>query len=170
MKLAKIKEPRSQNRPDASDPSEVEISAPSEVLKELAPMSDTDLDDVLVQTAASINKLKPDYKTEITRHLEGLSVALKNAEDPESDWVSEVRVYFNDVRSLGGLFDYELITDVARNAVETMDLDNITPEKCLECCQAHLTSLNLIHQQGWEGDGGEAGQQLLVNLVKLCKQ
>lgn len=84
--------------------------------------------------------------------------------------MSRIGRFANELQSLGGMFDYPLVTRFGRSLrdfAEKLD-DATTPQMTI--VRAHIDALDVVMRGRMTGDGGEVGAELTRELERAMKQ
>ncbi|MDH5723517.1 MAG: hypothetical protein OEY94_09380 [Alphaproteobacteria bacterium] len=74
------------------------------------------------------------------------------------------------LKANGGMFHYQLVTDIANVFVKFMEVVERLDAETLEIAQAFYTSIKLIINGQIKGDGGPKGKALMDELNSACKR
>jgi len=74
------------------------------------------------------------------------------------------------LKANGGMFRYQLISDVADIALQFIERVGEINEDCIDVLMAHEKTINIIVQNKLTGDGGREGYALVKELDQACKR
>ena len=121
-----------------------------------------------------INTFETDFRPEarkLTRSLENATQsALRHiANDTEVD-KEELIFPVMQLKANGGMFRYQLLTDVADICLQFMEAVNDYNEEAIEIIKAHENTIQVILKNNLRGDGGAEGYALVRELHQACKR
>ncbi len=76
----------------------------------------------------------------------------------------------HDMKGQGGSFNYPLITIVANDLCRLLESLENAGAKEMEVIRLHIDTMRVIITNGMEGEGGQAGEQLLSGLGKVVEK
>mgnify|MGYP006280734923 CR=1 FL=1 len=82
--------------------------------------------------------------------------------------INELVYPVQQLRANGDMFDYTLITIMAKNLIHFLNTVDQIDGKVLEITQAFHTSMNVVVHGKIRGDGGDEGRELLETLQDAC--
>lgn len=119
-----------------------------------------------------------DNKTDFTPVAKDLIAQLENASDEALRDIEKNQPVTKDsmvipamqIKASGGLFGYQLLTDVADICLQFMEAVNEYNAETIEIVNAHENAMNIIINNELRGSGGKQGYALVQELHKACKR
>ena len=74
------------------------------------------------------------------------------------------------LKAAGGMFRYQLVSDVADIALQFLEAVDNANEDTFDVIKAHENTLNVIISKKLQGDGGKAGYALIKELDGACQR
>ena len=119
-----------------------------------------------------------DFKTDFSPVAQELAIdlqkatkkALKDLESKKSLNKDKMVFPIMQLKANGGMFKYQLLTDVADICLQFMEAVNDYNAEAIEIIKAHENTINIILQNDLKGDGGQEGYALVQELHKACKR
>lgn len=124
------------------------------------------------QAQVVMENFESDFRPEARRLVNALDAALKEAEAAvrdERDFSRESLIHpVMQLKAAGGMFKYELISDVADICLQFME--NITEynKDTFEVIKIHKTTIQTILSNNLRGNGGKEGYALVQELHRAC--
>lgn len=124
---------------------------------------------VIERAQYHIETVEIDYEPEAQRHLKEIAdiiAKLKAAEGlrPVDPLVNPVM----QLKASGGMFRYQLVSDVADIALNFIESLRAMNDAALDVVQAHLHTIHIIMNHKLKGDGGKEGFALIKELENAC--
>lgn len=97
---------------------------------------------------------------------------LRKTETPDKDDILDVTLPVMQLKANGGMFRYQLITDVANillNFLEELEPEGLNAD-AWEIINAHDQAIRSVVAHRVEGDGGKEGVQLKRELYDACRR
>jgi len=76
----------------------------------------------------------------------------------------------HDMKGQGGSFGFDLVTAIANQLCRLIEKMENTGSKELEAIRVHIDAIKLVIAQKVKGDGGKAGEQIMVGLEKVVQK
>ncbi|MCD8498000.1 MAG: hypothetical protein LRZ85_07965 [Alphaproteobacteria bacterium] len=112
-----------------------------------------------------------DYTPEAEIHIKALSDIIAGLKKGKT--TGPVDPLINPVMQLkasGGMFHYQLVSDVADIALNFLESLKTLNDAALDVVQAHLHTIRIIMNNKLKGDGGKEGFALIQELDKACQR
>ena len=125
------------------------------------------------QAQEFIETARLDYMPYAKAYLKEFGGALKKLDVKNHDIKEKKQIIIAPVMQLkasGGMFHYQLLSDVADIALQFLENVEDINEDAVEILQAHQNTLEAIVKNNLTGDGGREGYALVVELNKACKR
>lgn len=74
------------------------------------------------------------------------------------------------LKANGGMFKYQLVSDVADICLQFLEAINDYEEEALEIIQGHEKTLRSLLEHNLQGDGGKGGYDVVVELHNACQR
>jgi len=137
--------------------------------------------DILEKTQALLESVKADFPAMAEMHLDALSSAInyirqvrssakKQKKSEEEELINSVIYPAMQLKAHGGMFKYPLVTHIADNMIQFLEVIPRMDEDALEIVEAHNTTLRAIVQNEISGTGGKKGKALLNELHDACSR
>ena len=121
-----------------------------------------------------IETFQADFRPEANAFLIQLSnatnAALKNIgtnKKPDND---NMIIPIMQLKANGGMFQYQLLTDVADICLQFMEAIDEYNEEAIDIIKAHENAINIIIKNDLKGDGGQEGYVLVQELHQACNR
>ncbi len=134
-----------------------------------------DIDPAFIRAAEErIKSFFGDYADWVERHIRSMvdsRNALAVGEGDASTHVANVNAIAHELRGQSGIFDYPLITHIAKSLYDATISQSIevTPA-WIELIGAHIDTIRAVFSQKISGTGGEVGQALLQEMEIAVKK
>ncbi len=134
-----------------------------------------DIDPAFIRAAEErIKSFFGDYADWVERHIRSMvdsRNALAVCEGDASTHVANVNAIAHELRGQSGIFDYPLITHIAKSLYDATISQSIevTPA-WIELIGAHIDTIRAVFSQKISGTGGEVGQALLQEMEIAVKK
>lgn len=132
------------------------------------------IDESLLEQAQSIiDTVELDFVPYAEEFLRQLSAAVKKARTSDDSFQDKKESIVGPIMQLkanGGMFRYQLVSDVADIALQFVEsVDDINNDG-LDVIKAHENTIRVITGNKLRGDGGNEGFALVKELHKACKR
>ena len=101
-------------------------------------------------------------RTAAAEHFRQQKVPLRNLDD--------VLKPIMQLKANGGMFKYQLISDVADICLQFLESINDYEEEALEIIRGHENTLRSILENRLQGNGGKAGYEVVLELHNACQR
>ena len=122
----------------------------------------------------SIKDMQGDYLVWVKDDIEKLQGAYnKAAKDSGNRAAAQEEVYgfTHDIKGQGGSFGYPLMTAIGDQLCKFMEgIDATLNDAQLEVVKVHIDTMQLVIMEKMEGDGGKAGERLLMGLSAVTSK
>ncbi|MCC6598456.1 MAG: hypothetical protein IT559_06670 [Alphaproteobacteria bacterium] len=161
----------SDTEPKSFDPTKVKFIHPPNTLK--AKVGSGGIPESLIRKAQQVMEcFESDFRPEARRLVDSLDEALKKAQAAlrsEKDIDKEELVFpVMQLKANGGMFKYELISDVADICLQFMEGVEDYNQDTFEVIQIHKSTINTILNNNLRGSGGPEGYALVQELHAAC--
>lgn len=134
-----------------------------------------DIDPAFIRAAEErIKSFFGDYADWVERHIRSVidsRNALAAGEGDASTHIANVNTIAHELRGQSGIFDYPLITDIAKSLYEATSNPGIEVTSAwIELVGAHIDTIRAVFSQKISGTGGEVGQALLQEMEIAVKK
>ena len=111
---------------------------------------------------------KPDAE-EILNRLERTIAQSRQAQDKnQEDIIQQLMFPVMQLKTSGGMFHYNLVTDIADRLVQFLEVVEVISEPELEIVTGFYSTLRAVFAAELHGDGGPQGKQLYNELLHAC--
>lgn len=124
----------------------------------------------LERAEAVIADMAGDYLEWIQEDLQKMEkafAALSSASGDRQAEIDEVYQISHDIKGQGGSFGYDLMTAIGNQLCRLIEKSNSIGDDEIAAIGLHVNAMKLIITQRMEGDGGEAGDNMLVGLQQV---
>lgn len=144
---------------------------PPNILKQKVGMGGID-ETLLEKSQEAINTTEVDFTPYAEEFLRQFSAAAQQARtDGDVDKAIEnIVVPVMHLKSNGGMFRYQLLSDVADIAMQFLDTIEGFNEDAHDVIRAHEKTLKVIIANKLKGDGGREGYALIKELDQACQR
>ena len=138
-------------------------------------LSEDDIDPAFIHAAEErIKSFFGDYADWVERHIRSMvdsRNALAVGEGDASTHIANVNAIAHELRGQSGIFDYPLITHIAKSLYDATisQAIEVTPA-WIELIGAHIDTIRAVFSQKISGTGGEVGQALLQEMEIAVKK
>lgn len=113
------------------------------------------------------------YLEWVTEDLKKIDAAYQKLKAATGNHKKELDAVFrvsHDIKGQGGSFGYDLMTAIGNQLCRLIEgIDRVGPDE-MEAIRIHIDSMKLVIGNDMRGQGGEAGEQLLATLRKVCDE
>lgn len=155
-----------------SGPKKVRFMTPPNTLKQKVGSGGLD-PLVIARSQDIIDSFEIDFMPYAQRYLEQLEAHTTKAiesNDNSPELKGKISVPVMELKANGGMFHYELLSDVANIALRFLDAIDELNKDALEVIKAHETTIKIIIKNDLKGDGGKEGDALINELDKACRR
>ena len=129
---------------------------------------------VLVRAQGVMDAFENDFRPDANKLMQSLKKATKTAltaanNNEQFDKEDMIRPIMQ-LKANGGMFKYQLITDVADICLQFMESVSDLNAEAIDIIRAHENTIGVIIQTDLRGDGGQAGYVLVQELHSACKR
>lgn len=120
-----------------------------------------------MEAAASIAmlELSTSFRRHVNMTLRDMFVLMSAPRHEDEDWRDKLYELARDLQSVGGSFDYGLLTTIGEAMCRTIRDEDLPSERSLQRrLAAYAAALDAIIRIDLKGDGGNDGQELLSVL------
>lgn len=120
-----------------------------------------------MEAAASIAmlELSTSFRRHVNMTLRDMFVLMSAPRHDEDEWRGKLHDLARDLQSVGGSFDYGLLTTIGEVMCRTIQDEDLPTEHTLQRkLAAYAAALDAIIRIDLKGDGGNDGQELLSAL------
>ncbi len=151
------------------EPLEVEIIAPSFVLKTKAPSTSQNLGETVEEADAAVAELAREYPQRASERVSDLERAFETmpASGDAQESIDALFAIAHIIRGEGGTFGFPLATTIANSLCTVLEGKSRTNQPLREAVHVHIASLRLVLSEHITGDGGARGAMLLNGLHKV---
>lgn len=107
----------------------------------------------------------PDAKSTLK---ETIQILEKSKDNPQGLNTEDFMLHIIQLKSSGGMFKYELVTEVADICMKFIEKIEIIEKDAYQVIMAHLRTLQVIISQKITGTGGTQGPALTKELRDMC--
>lgn len=118
-----------------------------------------------------IETVEIEYEPEAQKHLKAIAdiiARMKAGEGPHP--VAPLVNPVMQLKASGGMFRYQLVSDVADIALNFLESLKGLNDASLDVIQAHLHTIHIIMNHKLKGDGGKEGFALIKELENACQR
>ena len=140
-----------------------EIIEPPRTLKSKVGGSGAVSAEMLARADDAIAKLAVEYPDLAMQDVDALAALVeKAAADPKlrAQWLEQIFEASDEIRGLGAMFDYPLITSIADSLCSITEHLDTFDDKGVEIARAHLEAMHAVITNRVTGDKNEVGQQI----------
>jgi hypothetical protein len=110
-------------------------------------------------------ELSTSFRRHVNRTLRDMFVLMAAPRHDDAAWRSELHDLARDLQSVGGSFDYGLLTTIGEAMCRTIQDEKLSTESSLQRkLAAYAAALDAIIRIDLKGDGGDDGRELLSVL------
>ena len=120
-----------------------------------------------MEAAASIAmlELSTSFRRHVNMTLRDMFVLMSAPRHDDDEWRNRLHELARDLQSVGGSFDYGLLTTIGEVMCRTIQDEGLATERVLQRrLAAYAAALDAIIRIDLKGDGGNDGQELLSVL------
>ena len=120
-----------------------------------------------MEAAASIAmlELSTSFRRHVNMTLRDMFVLMSAPRHDDDEWRNRLHELARDLQSVGGSFDYGLLTTIGEVMCRTIEDEGLATERVLQRrLAAYAAALDAIIRIDLKGDGGNDGQELLSVL------
>jgi len=120
-----------------------------------------------MEAAASIAmlELSTSFRRHVNMTLRDMFVLMSAPRHDDDEWRNSLHELARDLQSVGGSFDYGLLTTIGEVMCRTIEDEGLATERVLQRrLAAYAAALDAIIRIDLKGDGGNDGQELLSVL------
>jgi len=120
-----------------------------------------------MEAAASIAmlELSTSFRRHVNMTLRDMFVLMSAPRHDDNEWRNRLHELARDLQSVGGSFDYGLLTTIGEVMCRTIQDEGLATERVLQRrLAAYAAALDAIIRIDLKGDGGNDGQELLSVL------
>jgi len=120
-----------------------------------------------MEAAASIAmlELSTSFRRHVNMTLRDMFVLMSAPRHDDNEWRNRLHELARDLQSVGGSFDYGLLTTIGEVMCRTIKDEGLATERVLQRrLAAYAAALDAIIRIDLKGDGGNDGQELLSVL------
>lgn len=134
-----------------------------------------DIDPAFIRAAEErIRSFFGDYADWVERHIRNMidsRNALAVGEGDAATHIASINTIAHELRGQGGIFDYPLITQMAKSLYDATSSPNIEVTGAwIELVGAHIDTIRTVFSKKISGTGGETGQTLLRDMEVAVKK
>lgn len=144
-----------------------EIIEPPRTLKSKVGGSGAVSAEMLARADDAIAELAVEYPDLAMQDVDALAALVeKAAADPKlrAQWLEQIFEASDEIRGLGAMFDYPLITSIADSLCSITEHLETFDDKGVEIARAHLEAMHAVITNRVTGDKNEVGQQIAAAL------
>jgi hypothetical protein len=123
-----------------------------------------------MEAAASIAmlELSTSFRRHVNMTLRDMFVLMSAPKHSDDEWRGKLHELARDLQSVGGSFDYGLLTTIGEAMCQTINNEDLPTERTLQRkLAAYAAALDAIIRIDLKGDGGNDGQELL-SVLKIA--
>src|SRR5215470_16339942 len=110
-------------------------------------------------------ELSTSFRRHVNMTLRDMFVLMSAPRHADADWREKLHELARDLQSIGGSFDYGLLTTIGEVMCRTIQDDALATERTLQSrLAAYAAALDAIIRIDLKGDGGDDGRELLSVL------
>lgn len=130
-------------------------------------------EEILNKAQAMLENNTVDFRPLGEMYLDALTKGVEQARTPpkgmETEHIIAAILYpATQLKANGGMFHYQLITNIADKLIQYLEVIARVDEESLEIIQAYHTTIRAILLGQIKGDGGMHGAELMQALVNAC--
>lgn len=128
---------------------------------------------LLEKAQLSIENAEFDFVPYANQFLKELSEHTKNMKKSNDNFKKNMEKIIQPIMQLkanGGMFKYQLVSDVADIALQFLEAVEDIDDDVLEVLKAHENTIRVILTHNLKGDGGREGYALVKELDKACRR
>jgi hypothetical protein len=115
-------------------------------------------------------ELSTSFRRHVNLTLRDMFVLMSDPRHGDAEWRSKLHDLARDLQSVGGSFDYGLLTTIGEVMCRTIDDEALPTDQLLQRrLAAYAAALDAIIRIDLKGDGGNDGQELL-SVLKITPQ
>ena len=128
------------------------------------------IDQRLIKEADEIiNNNNIDFAPYVLNLLDKIKATLEagranNPNEPSSTFIKSISPLVMQIKAHGSLFHYHLLTDIANNILHFLEHTDVLNADTYNLIDAHYNTMTIITKNKIRGDGGKAGEALLIEL------
>lgn len=131
-------------------------------------------EEILEMAQTLLENNTTDFSPMANTYLDQLFQGIESARVPKKrDTEEQIAMIIYPAMQLkanGSMFQYPLITLMAQELIEFLEVIDRPDPKVLEICYAFYTTMRAVVSGGIKGNGGKAGQKLLAALTEACNR
>lgn len=110
-------------------------------------------------------ELSTSFRRHVNRTLRDMFVLMSTPRHADDEWRGKLHDLARDLQSVGGSFDYGLLTTIGEAMCRTIKDEDLPSERTLQRrLAAYVAALDAIVRIDLKGDGGDDGRELLSVL------
>lgn len=129
---------------------------------------------LLDQAQVFIQKNETNFKPIAEDLLKDVNAAINNLraapEEKKEQSRDELAGAIMQLKANGGMFRYQLISEIAALALHFLDNTTTVNDDALQVVDVHAKTIHIILANDLKGDGGKEGYALVKELEKACKR
>ena len=122
------------------------------------------------QAIAAMGDQYLDWVQEDLGKIDAAFVALKAATGDRAQEVDDVFQVSHDMKGQGGSFGYDLITAIGNQLCRMIEKVDTVGDAEVNVGEVHIGAMKLVIAQKMTGNGGEAGDQIMLGLEKVMEK
>ena len=111
-----------------------------------------------------------DWVQEDLGKIDAAFVALKAATGDRAQEVDAVFQVSHDMKGQGGSFGYDLITAIGNQLCRMIEKVDTVGDAEVNAIEVHIGAMKLVIAQKMTGNGGQAGDQIMLGLEKVMEK
>ena len=111
-----------------------------------------------------------DWVQEDLGKIDAAFVALKAATGDRAQEVDDVFQVSHDMKGQGGSFGYDLITAIGNQLCRMIEKVDTVGDAEVNAIEVHIGAMKLVIAQKMTGNGGQAGDQIMLGLEKVMEK
>lgn len=119
------------------------------------------------QAIAAMGDQYLDWVQEDLGKIDAAFAALKAATGDRAQEVDDVFQVAHDMKGQGGSFGYDLITAIGNQLCRMIEKMGPVGDPEINAIEVHIGAMKLVIAQKMTGNGGQAGDQILMGLEKV---
>ena len=122
------------------------------------------------QAIAAMGDQYLDWVQEDLGKIDAAFVALKAATGDRAQEVDAVFQVSHDMKGQGGSFGYDLITAIGNQLCRMIEKVDTVGDAEVNAIEVHIGAMKLVIAQKMTGNGGQAGDQIMLGLEKVMEK
>ncbi len=111
-----------------------------------------------------------DWVQEDLKRIDAAFTILASATGDRKEEVDGVFQVAHDMKGQGGSFGYELITAIGNQLCRLIEKVEKVGDAEVSAIRVHIDAMKLVIAQKMKGNGGKAGDQILIGLEKIMEK